>query len=152
VTPARHFLLAAVALAAVQPSQATEVIAIVATRTIYPGQAVAADHVSSIALEQCEGCAPGYIVDTRAIVGKIANKTILPNRLIYPEAFRSPAIIVKGADTTLVYRSGGLTISVKAMSLADAAIGEPVTVRSLLNGSVVTGVTQADGSVLAGGS
>ena len=108
-------------------------------------------HISR-AICRSEGCAPGFIVDTHRIVGKIASKTILPNRLIYPEAIRSPAIIQKGAATSLTYRSGGLTISVKATALAEAAIGESVSVRSQLNGSVVTGTAQADGTVLAGGS
>jgi flagellar basal body P-ring formation protein FlgA len=148
----KQLLLSAAVLLSATPSIALEVTAIVATRTIYPGQLVGADQVASTALGQCEGCAPGFIADTRGIVGKIAIRTILPNRLIYPEAIRSPSIIQKGATTSLIYRSGSLTISVKAVSLAVAAIGEPVSVRSQLNGNVVTGIVQADGSVLAGGS
>ena len=152
MTLSKQIVLTAAILISPLPSLASEVTAIVATRTIYPGQSVGADQVASISLDQCEGCAPGFIVDTHRIVGKIASKTILPNRLIYPEAIRSPATIQKGAATSLTYRSGGLTISVKATALAEAAIGESVSVRSQLNGSVVTGTAQADGTVLAGGS
>lgn len=152
MTISRKFLAAVFILAAVHVSNATEVKAIVATRTIYPGQLVAADQVASLGLAECTGCKPGYVVDESLIIGKIANRTILPNRLIYPEAFRSPAIIKKGATTNLIYRSGSLAISVKAIALNDAAVGEPVAVRTLLNGSTLTGTTQNDGSVLAGGS
>lgn len=152
MTLSKHLVVAAIILASPLPSLASEVTAIMATRVIYPGQSVGADQLASISLDQCNGCPSGYIVEAERIVGKIASKTILPHQLIYPEEVRSPAIIKKGAVTSLLFRSGGLTIFVKATSLTDAAIGDPVSVRSLLNGSVVMGIAQQDGTVLAGGS
>lgn len=152
MTLSKQLLLTVVILTPALPSMASEVTGIVVTRTIYPGQSVGSDQVARIALDQCAGCIPGYINDANAIIGKIASKTILPNRLIYPDAIRSPAVISKGGGTILNFRSDGLTISVKATSLGEAATGDAVSVRSQLNGSIVTGIAQADGSVLAGGS
>jgi flagellar basal body P-ring formation protein FlgA len=142
-------LVAAFAIGSVHSSLADDITAIVANRTIYPGQMVGTDQVASVELDHCEGCVPGYVVDQAAIVGKVAGRTILPNQLIYPDALRSAPMIRKGSDVTLIYRSGGLTISVAATSLKDAAIGDTVAVRTRLNNGMINGVIQPDGSVLA---
>jgi flagellar basal body P-ring formation protein FlgA len=145
-------LLTALAILGFVPgAMAAEPTVVVANATIYPGQVVNADLVARIPFEGCDGCAPGYVVDEAAIIGKIAGKTILPNRLIYPEALRLPAVIKQGANVTLVYQTKGLVISVAAKSQADAAAGETVSVRSALNNQLITGVAQPDGTVMATG-
>jgi flagella basal body P-ring formation protein FlgA len=143
--------ISALAIGPIGLAHGAEVTAIVATRTIYPGQMVGTDQVARIALDRCDGCVPGYVVDQDAIVGKVAGRTILPNQLIYPDAVRLPSMVRQSADVTLVYQSGRMTVSVAATSLEEGAVGDVVTVRTRLNSALITGVVQADGTVLAAG-
>ena len=125
--------------------------AVVVTKTVYPGQKVAPNEVANISFETCPKCEPGFLTDESAVIGKIAGKTLLPNQLIYPDWVRLPPVISRGADVTVMFRSGQLTVSVAGNAVEDAAIGEQVTVKTRLNNRLIQGTAQADGIVLAGG-
>jgi flagellar basal body P-ring formation protein FlgA len=135
------------------PSVAAEVTdsAVVVTKTVYPGQKVTPNEVASISFAGCNTCEPGFLTDRASVIGKIAGKTLLPNQLIYPDWVRLPPVIEQGAEVTVMFRSGQLTVSVVGNAMRDAAFGEPVTVKTRLNNRLIQGTAQADGIVLAGG-
>ncbi len=129
------------------PCMAQETAAVVRS-AIYPGQQVEASKVAIIDATNCAHCVPGYIRDSSALVGMIAVKTILPDRLIYPELLRKPAMIKSGQQVSVILRHGALSISMRGETLADANIGDMVAVRNKANGTVVTGRVAQDGSIL----
>jgi flagella basal body P-ring formation protein FlgA len=125
--------------------------AVVVTKTVYPGQRVTSNEVTSISFEECQSCEPGFLTDQTDVIGRIAGKTLLPNQLIYPDWLRLPPVVRQGAEVTVVFRSGQLTISVVGDAMDDAALGEAVAVKTRLNKRIIQGTAQADGIVLAGG-
>lgn len=121
---------------------------LVATRIIYPGQEVTAGLVDRINVR-------GNVISSRAFLkepgeaeGKVATRTILPNRLIYPEDLREADLVRAGVPVKAIYRSGGLEISLLGVPLSDAAEGEQVRLRNRESGRQFSGTVQADGSVL----
>ncbi|PHP65742.1 flagella basal body P-ring formation protein FlgA [Zhengella mangrovi] len=121
---------------------------LVATRIIYPGQKVTAGLVDRINVR-------GNVISSRAFLkepgeaeGKVATRTILPNRLIYPEDLREADLVRAGVPVKAIYRSGGLEISLLGVPLSDAAEGEQVRLRNRESGRQFSGTVQADGSVL----
>ena len=122
--------------------------AAVVRSAIYPGQQIEAAKVAMIDATNCAHCVPGFIRDSSALVGMIAVKTILPDRLIYLEQLRKPAILKSGQEVSVLLRHGALSISMRGETLADANVGDLVAVRNKANGTVVTGRVAQDGSIL----
>ena len=61
-------------------------------------------------------------------------------------------LIVNGARVPVIYQEGALTILTYATALQSGSAGETVSVRNLDSGRTISGVVQADGTVLVGAS
>lgn len=123
-------------------------MAAVVRSVIYPGQQIEAAMVTSVDATNCYRCIPGFISDPEAIVGMIAVRTVLPDRLIYPAQLRKPAVLKAGQPVSVLLRLGALSIFMRGETLADANVGDTVAVRNKANGVIVTGTVAPDGSVL----
>ncbi|MFZ2099995.1 MAG: flagellar basal body P-ring formation chaperone FlgA [Oricola sp.] len=120
---------------------------ITVNRVIYPGQVVTADAIVETPL--FSPLAPGMEVirDAEMMIGKVAAKTILPRRLIAPNALRDAYAVEAGEVTTVYYRAGALTIAMDAVALQSAGFGKTVRVRNTDSGRTITGIVQPDGTV-----
>ena len=85
------------------------------------------------------------------LVGKRARKTLIPGQMISTGDVENPRAIVNGAQVQIVYRDGGLAIAASGIALQNAASGEITRVRNQETGLIVSGVAQADGTVVVGG-
>ncbi|WP_051630246.1 flagellar basal body P-ring formation chaperone FlgA [Afifella pfennigii] len=142
--------LGAKGAAAQQAAQPQYDLLPVPTVTIYPGQIIGADMIHELHfLPQTRSRFP--IVDNpHALLGKVAKRTLIADRLIPANAVGEPELVTRGALTTARYNSGTLSMSAAVVALESGALGQLIRVRNVDSGQVIAGVVQADGSVRVG--
>ncbi|ATQ69696.1 MULTISPECIES: flagellar basal body P-ring formation chaperone FlgA [Methylosinus] len=112
---------------------------------IYPGEAIRDDMLAERAFN---GGAAGVVVETRsALIGKVARRTLLPDRPIPVMAVDSPRIVAVNAQVKIVFEVTGLTIVAYGAALQAGGVGDFIRVRNQDSGLVVTGRVQPDGSI-----
>jgi flagella basal body P-ring formation protein FlgA len=121
----------------------------VPTLTIYPGDVIKDDWLEdrSFPPATAGGDASGIIDSRRALVGKVARRTLLPGRPILANSVGERKIVTIGAMVKVVFQEGGLTITTYASALQAGTVGDVIPVRNISSGLVVSGVVQPDGSV-----
>ena len=122
-------------------------IVLTVNRVIYPGQVVPPDAVVETRLRRPLGNNMTVLRDAGDLVGKIASRTILPRRLIVPDAVRDAYAIEAGESALVYYRQGALMIAMDAIALSNAGIGDTIRVRNTASGRTVTGIVLPDGTV-----
>ncbi len=129
---------------AVRRARAVEVP--VPALTIYPGQVITADmlRMRRYHPDDVDG---RYVTDSRALIGRMAARTLVRNRPVPPSAVTAPWVVRRGKAVRLIFRAGGLEITALGTALDNAAAGETVAVRNVDSGRVVYGIAQADGTV-----
>lgn len=145
-----RILAALVPLVLAIPALAEEVVTV--TAVIYPGQEITADKVRVVMLKRP---APQNMAIARApgdVVGFVARKTILPNRMIGLDAVREAHIVEAGKPVRAVYQSRALSITLMAVALSDGAPGESVKLRNVASGRIFAGIAMPDGTVIVGGA
>lgn len=115
--------------------------------TIYPGDAIEAEKLAE-RLFVARTVARGTVFETRdPVIGKVANKTLLPGKPIPVNAVRDPYVVTQGKPTLLIFKGEGLTITSTAMALQNGGIGDVISARNIDSGLIVRGTVQADGTV-----
>lgn len=130
---------------------ATEKV-VTATQVIYPGQTISIDMIKEVKLKRIMPNADRAIHGIEQIVGQVATQTILPNRLIFPNAFAARNIIEAGDRVVVKYNTDSVSISLRAMALEDGAEGDAIRVRNADSGRIFVGTITKDGLVIVGAS
>ncbi|MFC0217177.1 flagella basal body P-ring formation protein FlgA [Pseudochelatococcus lubricantis] len=153
----RTLLCAIAALAFMQPAGAqtgrepiVQGVFAVAVVTVYPGDTITKDMVDEREFGQLRPVRGGYVASARALVGKIARRTLLPGQAIPANAVENAKLVRKGMPAQLVFEEGGLTIIAVVTPLQDGELGELIKVRNLDSGLIVHGTVQQDGSLRTG--
>lgn len=90
----------------------------------------------------------GSVAETRgALVGKIARRTLLPDRPIPIIAIDAPKVVSINAAVKIVFDEGGMVIVAYGSALQAGSVGDLIRVRNQDSGLVVNGRVQADGSI-----
>ena len=115
--------------------------------TIYPGDTIAADMLTSGTFPA--GTAENYpVIAARSeLVGKVARRTLLPGRLIARNTVGEPDLVQKGKIIPIRYSQGPLTITTSVLALQSGALNDMIQVRNIDSGKVVVATVAADGSV-----
>ena len=142
-------LMAALVLLA-PPTIAQETRAPTPKAVIYPGDVIRDDMLAESETAARDAGGP-YVEDRSLIVGKVARLTLLPGHAIPFAGVSNRKLVANGAEVTLVYAEGGLTIITTGAALQDGSVGDLVRVRNSDSGVTVSGAVQADGSVKVGG-
>jgi flagella basal body P-ring formation protein FlgA len=118
--------------------------------TIYPGDIIVEGMLTEAHF--LPGTLAMYpVADARAaVVGKVARRTLTPDRLIPLNAIAEPELVARGSMIRVTYQAAGLNISANMLALEGGALGKFIQVRNIDSGRVVMGVVQADGTVLVG--
>jgi flagellar basal body P-ring formation protein FlgA len=137
-------------IGAAAPARAADLLVPSAKAVIYPG-----DLITDEALADMPFAGPmvgGPIALTHEeIVGKMARRTLLPGRAIPLAAVDNPRVVRNGAEVTMFYVDGALTITTTGAAMQDGGIGDLIKVRNVDSGVTVQGRVRADGSVLVSG-
>jgi flagella basal body P-ring formation protein FlgA len=115
--------------------------------TIYPGDAVATEMLTSREFRLATGAARAYHASAEELAGKIARRTLLAGQPVPTGAVRTPDLVTQGRTVPMLYRSGGLTIAGTGVPLQSAAAGETINVRNPETGIVVKGRVLPDGTI-----
>lgn len=116
--------------------------------TIYPGEIVRERMLSDMTFDVRE---THNSVRTRSdLIGRVARRTLFVGKPIGISSIEDPHTIGNGGLVQLVYEQPGILISASGLALQSARTGDPIRVRNIETGLVVTGVVSAAGTVLVG--
>jgi flagella basal body P-ring formation protein FlgA len=125
---------------------------VTATQVIYPGQTISVNMIKEVKLKRIMPNAERAIHGIEQIVGQVATQTILPNRLIFPNAFAARNIVEAGDRVVVKYNTDSVSISLRAMALEDGAEGDTIRVRNADSGRIFIGTITKDGLINVGAS
>jgi flagella basal body P-ring formation protein FlgA len=92
--------------------------------------------------------AEGAVVESKeALLGKVARRTLLPDRPIPVHAVDAPKVVAVNAAVKIVFEEGGMVIIAYGAALQAGGVGDLIRVRNQDSGLVVNGRVQADGSI-----
>ncbi|MBB3935573.1 flagellar basal body P-ring formation chaperone FlgA [Aureimonas phyllosphaerae] len=146
---ARHVLAAAALglVPAAGTAGAADLNLPVPTAVIYPGQSVLDRGVISARFTVPGNQLSAYVVEEGMLKDRIARRTLLPNQPILLSDLKSPDAVTVGQVATLIYREEGLLITGKGLPLQSAQAGQPVRVRNVDSGVLISGIASEDGSI-----
>ena len=119
--------------------------------TIYPGDVIGQNLLVDKTFAIPSGENWPVHLDRGGLVGKIAKRTLLPGKPIPLNSVREADLITQGKPVTLVFQSGGLTITGRAVALQAGRVGDLLSLRNVDSNTIIKGIVQADGTVNVGG-
>jgi flagellar basal body P-ring formation protein FlgA len=145
-----RWLVGILLVCAAAPALAGDLLFPSVKAVVYPGDILSEDMLADQPLT--DSAARGAIALSHdQLVGKMAKRTLLPGKPIPLAAIDNPRVIRNGAEVTMVYIDGALTITTVGAAMQDGAIGDLIKVRNQDSGVTVQGRIRADGSVLVSG-
>lgn len=84
------------------------------------------------------------------LIGKMPRTGMRPNTPVRMADLITPAAISRGAQVTMIYQTGSLTITTQGRALSEAAIGQTIRVVNTASSRTVEGVVEAAGLVRIG--
>lgn len=142
-------LSAAMLTAAVSVAPAADVV-LVPSRTIYPGETVSISALREVVLKPGKRIPDAVAFRPEELDGKVARRTLLPNRYIPVNSLREAYLVEQGAPVQVLFESGALQISATAICLQSGSAGDVVKVRNIDSGKVFSGIVTGDGTVRVG--
>lgn len=136
---------AATAIAPLSASGAEVVIAV--DRVIYPGQSLDMAGTRNIRLRRSLPKGSRVVRSLEQIAGKVARRTILPNRPILTTSLRDPYLVESGKPVRITYQSRGVSISLTGVALNSGIEGDLIRIRNIDSGKTIVGTVMADASV-----
>jgi flagella basal body P-ring formation protein FlgA len=119
--------------------------------TIYPGDTIAADMLTSATFPPGTTANFPVVASRDELTGKVARRTLLPGRLIARNTVGEPDLVQKGKIIPILYEQGPLTITTSVLALQSGALNDMIQVRNVDSGKVVVATVAADGSVRVDG-
>ncbi|OJF94292.1 flagellar basal body P-ring formation chaperone FlgA [Pararhizobium antarcticum] len=127
-------------------AQAQNPMAVIPTRTIYPGEVIESHQVEAVEVTN-PNLTGDYASAINQVAGKITSRTLLAGRVILTSALRDPYTVERGKAVRIVFNNGPLTITAAGSPLESAAIGDLIRVRNTDSGVIVSGTVMADGTI-----
>ena len=89
----------------------------------------------------------GAISNPEEAIGKTLRLSLKAGQPLRAEQLSAPIVIQQGQNVRLVFRGAGFSASNEGKALARASVGQVVQARTA-SGTIVTGIAQADGTIL----
>ncbi|HMN70982.1 MAG TPA: flagellar basal body P-ring formation chaperone FlgA [Rhodoblastus sp.] len=135
-------------LFAVSSAGAQEIAAPCPRATIYPGETIRSDMLTETFVDARD--AVDVARQRVDLIGYIARRTLFAGRPISFSSIEDPKTIANGSAVQLVYERPGVSINASGQALQSARVGDPIRVRNVESGLVVTGVVASSGVVQVG--
>jgi flagella basal body P-ring formation protein FlgA len=126
----------------VQVQVRTQEDVVVAVRPIPRGQPIGAADLE-VVRRDVGVLTAGHFRAADAVVGRVAQRPIGAGEVVVPAIARSPPVVRRGQQVTLLASAAGLQVRVEAVALADAGVADRVRVRNLATGRQVEGVVRS---------
>jgi flagella basal body P-ring formation protein FlgA len=117
--------------------------AVTVLRPVRAGTMLSADHLAFADVAAEDG-----FDDPRDLVGLEARVNLFPGRPIRDRDVGLPTVVQRNAVVPLIFRRGGLVITLEGRAMGRAGEGEAVRVMNLSSRSTVTGTATASGAVV----
>jgi flagella basal body P-ring formation protein FlgA len=118
---------------------------VVATRPLAAGQTVAQTDVTTQHADLSQLPA-GVIQDSNQVVGKTIISGAPSGQALRQDMLRAPQVIQQGQNVKLVAKGSGFQVSSEGKALANATLGQAVSVRTQ-SGQVINGIARQNGVV-----
>ena len=115
--------------------------------TIYPNETISAEQLTERAFVAHTVARSSVFVDTQALLGKVAKRTLLPGQPVPVNAIRDPYLVTQGKPSLVILENAGLTITIQAIPLQNGGAGDVVALRNPDSGIVIHGTVERDGTV-----
>jgi flagella basal body P-ring formation protein FlgA len=125
-----------------------EVSALVLTRSVQPGEVLAADHLA-VAQRSAATLPFDYLSDPTQAIGFAVRRSQAAGAVLVPAAIESPQVVERGALVTLIARDGPITVKSEGIAIESARLNQRVKVRSA-SGRVIEGTAEGPGQVRVG--
>jgi flagella basal body P-ring formation protein FlgA len=89
----------------------------------------------------------GHFRASEAVVGRAAQRPIGAGEVVLPAVAKSPTVVRRGQQVTLLARAAGVQVRVDAVALADGGVADRVRVRNVATGRQVQGVVRSADTV-----
>ena len=122
----------------------------VPTVTIYPGDVIGNEMLADQSFPAGTSANGAILAERKAIVGKIARRTIVPGKPITANAVTEPDLVKRGTIIRAFFQDGGLSMTTLVLPLQSGALGAIIQCRNVDSGRVIMGTVQADGSIRVG--
>ena len=128
---------------------AIPVFVVVVTRPMSRDQVISA---SDIAVEQRNaGDLSGtYLTDPNQVLGKVVTRFVAAGSVLSSDQLQTVRVIHRGDRVTLLVQGAGLAVRSVGIALADAGVGDHVSVRNESSQRIVEGIVNKDGAVVMG--
>ena len=130
-----------------QAPAAAEELGVIPTRIVYPGETISPDALQMARVRPGKPSTVVFAHQPAELVGKVATRTLLPGRFVPLSSVREAYVIEQGTSVQVLFVEGGLTISVRAITLQPGSAGDVVKVRNADSGAVFSATVMADGTV-----
>ncbi len=119
---------------------------LVATRQLQKGAVLTA---SDIKLQKTDVAKLhyGYFETIKDGTGKKLKRRVLTGVVLTPAMLKSPQIISRGQQISIVARSGRMVVRMEGKALASGAVGERIKVKNIKSGKKLEGVIMPSGDV-----
>lgn len=135
----------AAAPASVPASKGVEVLTW--TRSLAAGDVIEAEDLAWTSMAVAPA---GAARDAEALIGKIAKRPLRSGAAAASRDVGAARVIEKDDMLTVMFQSGGVTLSLQAKAMGPAAVGEPVTVTNLSSKKVFQAIAAGPGRAVVG--
>lgn len=118
---------------------------VVATRTIRAKALISKDDLTLVSADL-----PGAIDDPSLVVGQEARVSIYAGKPVRDDDIGPPTLVQRNQLVTLIYLTGGLSISTEGRALDRGSQGEVLRVMNIGSRNTVTGRVGPDGAIYVG--
>jgi len=125
-----------------------EVPALVLTRSVQPGEVLAAEHVA-VAQRSAATLPFDYLSDPTQAVGFAVRRPQAAGAVLVPAAIENPEVVERGALVTLIAGDGPITVKSEGIAIESARLNQRVKVRTA-SGRVIEGTAEGPGQVRVG--
>ncbi len=120
---------------------------LVARRALEAGHTLTADDLSAVERSR-SSLPPGAEADSSLVVGQVLRFSVAAGQPIVQGMLTGPQLVRSGQSVDLVAIGPGVRLVALGQAMADGRVGQPVLVRNVQSGRVVTGVVNAQGEVV----